>query len=186
MLVFRLELDDTRILALIEHFLVCFQHRCLDFRVFVACRRCFFGLGKATFDGFEVFQLQFRIDNFLVANRVDRAIDVGDVIVLETAQHVDNRVGFTDVSEEFVTQSLTLRRTFYKSCNIDNFARRRHDSPRMHQFGQLRQSLVGHGDDTDIRLNRAKWKIRSLRLRARQAVEQRGLAYIRQSYNTTF
>ena len=186
LLVLRVEGHDTRILALIEHFLVRFQHRRLDFRVLVACRSRFFRLCKATFDGFKVFQLQFGVDDFLVANRVNRTIDVRDVVVLETAQHVDNRVGFADVSEEFVAQSLALRRTFHETRNIDDFAGRRHDSPRMHQLRQLRQSLVGHGDDADIRLNRAKRKIRRLRLCARQAVEQRGLADIRQAHDTTF
>ena len=111
---------------------------------------------------------------------------MGDVIILKAAKHVDDSVRLTDVSKKLITQALALGGAFHQSGNVDYLTGGRHNAARMHQFGQLSQPLVGHGNDADIGFYRTKGEIGSLCLGTTEAVEQSRLAYIRQSYYTTF
>ena len=60
-----------------------------------------------------------------------------DVIILKAAQHVDDSIRLTDVSEEFVTQSFTFRSSFHQSGNVHNLACGGYDAPRMDNLCQL-------------------------------------------------
>ena len=96
--VLRLELYHTGIFPLIQCLFVSLQYADLNFGVFVAGGSGFLRLGQAPLDSLQVFQLKLRIDDFLVADGVDGAVDVGDVIIFETAQHMDDGVRLADVS----------------------------------------------------------------------------------------
>jgi hypothetical protein len=50
----------------------------------------------------EIGELQLELDHFHVALRIDRARDVDDVALLETAHNVQDRVALLDVAEELV------------------------------------------------------------------------------------
>ena len=85
LLVLTVELHDAGVLTLLQHLLVSLQHRYLYLRLLVAGGGSFLGLGQTALNGLEVFQLQFGIDDFLVTNGVDGAVNVSDVLVLEAA-----------------------------------------------------------------------------------------------------
>ena len=121
-----------------------------------------------------------------VAERVNRVGDVRDVFVLETAHDVSNGVDLADVFQKFVAEPFALRRALYQPGNVDEA-----DGCGRSFFGavKFRQDLkarIGHGDDADVRLNRAERIIRRLCARLRYRVKQRRLAHVRQTDDTDF
>ncbi len=69
---------------------------------------CFFGFGEARVNCLEVFDLEFVVYDFHVADGVYGAVNVSDVVVVEAAEHVEDGVGFADVCEELVAEALTF------------------------------------------------------------------------------
>ena len=130
-------------------------------------------LVDACFDGFEVLQLQLIVDDFLVAHRVDVAVNVSDVVVVEAAQHMNDGICFADVSQELVAQAFALRRALHQAGNVNNLHRSGDNALRIAYLSQLVESLVGHGYHADVWFDGAKWEISRLRLSVRQTVEKR-------------
>ena len=95
-------------------------------------------------------------------------------------------IAFTNVSQELVAESFAFGSTLDKPGNIDNLTRSRYNSPRMNNLGKLVESLIGHCNHTQIRLNRTKREVCRLCLGTRQTVEQRRLSHVWQAYNSTF
>ena len=129
-------------------------------------------LFDAVLDGFEVLYLQFSIDDFLVADRIDAAIDMHDAVVVEATQHVDDGIALTYVGQELVAQALALAGAFHEASYIDDIAHGRHDATRMDQFGQLGEPFVGHRDLPELCVDGAEGEVGCLRLRAGQTVEE--------------
>ena len=187
LLVFCLESNRTGVLSLFQHFLICLQHSGFHLLVFVAGGSGFLRLGQLSLDGFQVFQLQFGVDDLLVFHGVHRGTSFAHhIIVVEAAQHMDDSIGFADVPEEFITESLALRRTFHQSGNVDNLARGGHDASGMNNLCQTGEPLVGHGDYAHVGLNRTEGEVSCLCLGTRQTIEKRGFSHIGQSHDTTF
>ena len=67
-----------------------------------------FAFGEPRLDSLEVFDLEFGIDYLLVADRVDRAVDMDNVAVVEAAEDVENSVALAYVGEELVAKAFTL------------------------------------------------------------------------------
>ena len=108
---------------------------------------------------------------------------MGDVAILEATQDVDNGVRSADVAEEFVAQTLALRGTLYKTCDIDNLNCGGDDALRLVNFGQTNQTLVGYGDDTHVGFDGAEGEVGCLCLCIRQTVEKGRFADVRQTHN---
>jgi hypothetical protein len=109
---------------------------------------------------------------------------MGDVRVLETAQHVDDRVDLADVGEELVAQALPLRRATHQAGDVDEFQRGGDDFDRLADLGEHIQPRIGHADAADVRLDRAERVVRRLRRGGRgQRIEKRRFADIRQPDN---
>jgi hypothetical protein len=60
------------------------------------------------FDAVEVREREFHVDDFDVVGRVYDIGDVDDVVVLEAAYDVCNRVGFANVGEEFIAEAFAF------------------------------------------------------------------------------
>ena len=89
---------------------------------------------------------------------------MGNVIVLETTEHMNNGVRVADVGQKLVAQPLAFRGTFHQSGDIDDL-----DSGGNHPLGivdlrEPNEPLVGNGDDAHVGLDRTERKIRRLRL----------------------
>ncbi len=69
--------------------------------------------------GFEISQHQFGFDRVGVGDRIDLAFDMGNVLILETAQHMNDRVDFTDIGKKLIAKPLASRRTTHKTGNVD-------------------------------------------------------------------
>jgi hypothetical protein len=55
----------------------------------------------------EIAQDEFRVDDFDVADRIDRAGDMVDVVVLKTAYDLNDRIDFADVGQKLVAEAFT-------------------------------------------------------------------------------
>ena len=106
---------------------------------------------------------------------------MGDVAVVEAAQHVDDGVRVPDVAQELVAQTLALGGTLDQTGDVDNLDGGGDDPLRMVDFGQTDQPLVGHGDDAHVGLDGAEGEVGRLGLCVGEAVEKRRFADIGQS-----
>ena len=135
----------------------------------------------------EIGEHQLGLDGLDVGDRIDLAVDVGDVAVLEAAHHMRDRVDLADIGEELVAEPLAFRGAAHEAGDIDEGEPRRNDLRRLGELRQLVEARIGHRDLADIRLDGAERIVRRLRRRGRgQRVEQRRLADIRQADNSAF
>ena len=111
---------------------------------------------------------------------------MGDILIFEASQHVDDGISLADVAEKLVAQTFALACTFHQSGDVYNLAGGRHDASRMYYLGKFSESFVGHGDDAHVRFYCTKGEVGCLSLGARQTVKECGLAHVRQSHYTTF
>ena len=77
---------------------------------------------------------------------------------------MDDGVDLADVGQELVTQALALTCSGHQTRDIDKFDCGRDDDFGFGDFLQNREPLVGHGDDSDIGIDRAKRVVGRLRL----------------------
>ena len=65
--------------------------------VLVSSGSLFLKLAQTALDGLEVLELQLEVDDLLVPHRVHAAVHMGDVGVVEAAEHVQDGVGLADI-----------------------------------------------------------------------------------------
>src|SRR3546814_9261516 len=95
------------------------EHGGRDLGLLVAAR-CLLLKGRdALFQAFEIGQQQLGLDRLGIGDRVDPVLDMLDVVILETAQDVDDRVNLADVAEELVAQPFALRRAAHQPRAVD-------------------------------------------------------------------
>ena len=138
-------------------------------------------LGHARLHRFQILELKFDVDDLFVPDGIDAPVDVHNVVVLEAAQHVQNGVRRPDVAQELVAQTFPFARAFDQAGDVHNFNRGRHHVLGIDQLRQFVQSVIGHGDDTEVGFDGAKREIRTLRLRVGKTVEKGRFAHIGQA-----
>ena len=67
----------------------------------------------------EIGQHQFGLDGLDVGDRIDLALDMGDVVVLEAAHHMHDGVDLADGGEELVAEPLAFRGAAHQAGDID-------------------------------------------------------------------
>ena len=86
-------------LSLFQCIFVTEQEFVFHFCQFVATYFCyFFHALDAVFYCIEVFELEFGINDFLVAYRIHASVHVNDIAIIETTQHMNNGVALADVA----------------------------------------------------------------------------------------
>ena len=103
---------------------------------------------------------------------------MGDIVVVEATQNVNNCVGIADIRKELITKTFALRCTLYQTCNIDNLDSGGDNTLWVVNLRQLDESLVRYGDNADIRLDSTEREVCRLRLCVRQTVEKSRFTYI--------
>ena len=183
-----LELHGACVLALLEHFLVSLEHRhCYLGVLVVADGGNLRLLLELSLYGLEVLKLKLGVDDFLVLYGVYACAALTyDVVVIEAAEHVDDGVSLTDVSEELIAETLALGCTLNESGDVYYLAGSGNDASRMNYLGESCESLVGHCDDADVRLDCTEREVGCLCLCVGEAVEECGLSHVRESYDTAF
>ena len=150
-----------------------------------ACLSLFLHFGNTAVDSLEVAYLKLRVDYLFVSDRVYRAIDVSNIIIVETTKYMDNSVCLAYIRQKFVAKPFALACSFDQSRYIDYLYRRGYDALRVADFGKFVETFVGHGDDSYVRFDGTKSEVCSLCLSVRQTIEQSRFADIRQSYDST-
>ena len=185
-----LALDQTRRLALaqqnqraidqIEHFLG-------KLGVFAGAFGLFLQLVDALFQAVEIGQHQFGLDGLDVGDRIDLVLDMGNVVVLETAHHMHDGVHLADGGEELVAEPLAFGGAAHQAGDVHEGDAGRDDLFRLRQRAELFQARIRHRDLADIRLDGAERIIRRLRRRRlRERIKERRLADIRQADDAAF
>ena len=107
---------------------------------------------------------------------------MSDVVVLEAANHVGDRVDLADVREELVAEAFALGGAAHETGDVDEVQPGRNDFRGPGNAADLEQTRIRHRDFTDVRLDGAKRIVRRLRERGlRQSVEQGRFADVRQA-----
>ena len=131
-------------------------------RIFVAAFNFADQTRNAFFDVFQIGQHQLGFNRFRILDRVHATINVGHIVIVETTQHMRNRIAFADVSQELVSQTFAFRCTFYQTSNIYERHTCWDDCFGTSDCGQNIQAFIGHGDFACVGFNRTKREIRGL------------------------
>ncbi len=137
-------------------------------------------------DCFYIREYQLGVDNPHIADGIDAAVNVDDVLILKTAHHMHNGVHLSDMRQELVAQPLTLRRAFDQTRYIDELNHRRCVFFGLIHLCQHIQPAVGDGDNAHVGFDSAERIVRRLRARGGNGVEQRAFAHVGQSDNAEF
>ncbi len=138
-------------------------------------------LRQRVLDGLQIGEDQLGVDGVDVVGRVDLAVDMHDVVVLEGAHDLADRVGLADVGEELVAQALALGRALDDACDVDEGDGGRDDLLGVHELGEHGQALVRQRYDAGVRLDRGERIVLRQHVVAGQCIEHGGLADVRQS-----
>ncbi len=185
--VFAVNFDHAGRLAFTQHFKRALDQIHRQLGVLVVRTRLFLQTRDTFFQAFHVGQHQFGFDGFRITDRIDRVIDMGDVVIFKTAQHVNDGVGFTNVGKELVAKALALRRTTHQTGNINKFQLGRNDVCRICDCRNLVKALVRNADTTGIGLNRAEREVCCLGCcRLGQGVKKGRFTNVGQTDNTAF
>jgi hypothetical protein len=106
---------------------------------------------------------------------------VDDVLVVEAADDVEDRVGLADVGEELVAEALALGRALHEPGDVDELDGRRHDGLRVDDRLELVEARIRDDDDARIGLDRAERIVLRLDSRRREGVEESALPDVREA-----
>ena len=148
------------------------KHACEDFCFLVTAGCTLLCSRYAFFQAFHISQQQFGFHYLGIRNRIDGVGDVLDIVILETAKHMDNRVHLADIAEELVAQAFAAAGSFDEACNIGEAKLGINRLCTASDGCDLLQTLVRYRDLPDIGLDRAERIVRGLRgLRFGKGVE---------------
>ena len=111
---------------------------------------------------------------------------MNDVVVFKATHHIDGGVGFTNVRQEFVAQTLACASASDQACNVHKLHNGRHDALWADDGRQLLQTWIGHFHHAGVGLDGTKRIVFSRYTSFGQGVEKGGLANVGQAHNATF
>jgi hypothetical protein len=183
---FIVQAQRTAGLAVVEAGLQLLQHGLAGDRVLLARLGGTLGAVQRLLHAFQIGQRQLGVDGVDVRDRVDPVVDVDDVVVLEAADHVGDRIHFPDMRQELVAQAFTTGRAGHQACDIDEFHGSRDDLLRLDDFSELIEAQVRHRHNAHVRLDGAEREVGRGDARLGKRIEQGGLADVRQADDAAF
>ena len=84
---------------------------------------------------------------------------MSDILILKAANYMSDGIGFSDISQKLVTESLTLGGAGHKTGDINKFHTGWYHSLGIDDVCQFIQTTVRHGNNTGIGLNSAEREI---------------------------
>ena len=138
-------------------------------------------LGQRVFDGLQVGEDQLGVDGVDVVGRIHLAVDVDDVVVLEGAHDLADRVRLADVGQELVAQAFAFGGALDDAGDVHEGDGGRHDLFGMHELGKHWQTVVWQRHDAGVRLDGGERIVLRQHVVAGQCVEHGGLADVGQS-----
>ena len=177
------KVEATGRLALFQMRLQTLQKIHLRLKLLIALQRLF-GAVNAACHHLHVREDQFQIDGFDVRRRIDSAVHVDDVVILEAANHMHNGIHLTNVAEELVSQSLALGSALDQTGNVHKFQRCRRKLVRLVHLRQLVQTAVRHGDNAHVLFNGAERVVGRFCAGIGQRIEQGAFSHVGESHHT--
>ena len=153
-------------------------------RALIAALTQLAGLLQGAAHGLLIGEAQLGIDHLDISNGIDPARDMRDIVVSETAYHLQNGLCFADIGQKPIAQALTFRGALDQAGDINKLHMGRRLFFRPDQIGQLPKARIGHRHHADMRVNRAKGIIFSGDGRAGQRVKERRFTHIGQAHDT--
>ena len=146
----------------------------------------FFLAGVAAFfERGHVGEDEFGVDDLDVADGIDGAEFVDDVVVFEAADDLDDGVGFADVGEELVAEAGAFGCAFDESGDVDEFDGGGDEFLGSGDFGEDGEARVRDHDDPDVGVDGAERIVRRLRFAgAGYRVEECRFSDVWQSYDS--
>ena len=131
--------------------------------------------------GLQVGERKLQVDDRDVVGRRDAPRHVHHVGVAEAAHHVGDGVGLADVREELIAEPFALRRAGDEAGDVHELHRARHHPRRRDDCRQAVEARIGHRHHAGVRFDGAERKVLGVDGGAREGVEERGLADVRQA-----
>ena len=104
----------------------------------------------------EIGEHQLGLDGLGVGDRIDAALDMDDVVILEAAEHIGDGVDLADHGEELIAEAFALRCAAHEPGDVDEGEPGRDDLGGLGNFGERVEARVGHRHLADIRLDGAE------------------------------
>ena len=124
-------------------------------------------------EGLHVGEDQFGIYGLHVFRRRHTAFDMHDVVILECAQHLADRIGLANVREELVAETGTLARALHDAGDVDEGHRSRKLALGTEDLGQLSEAGIRNADHTGVGLDGRERVVRGEHVVLGQRVEER-------------
>ncbi len=122
--------------------------------------------------GLEVGQQQLGLDRLEVLHRVDGAVRVRHLRMLERAYDVHHRVHLADVAEEAIAEALSLVRAAHEPGDVDDVEVLGDQPLDRQRLAQPLQALVRHGHDGNVGVHGREGILGRLRAPAGERVEE--------------
>jgi hypothetical protein len=132
------------------------------------------------FDEFQIRQYEFEFNHGSIRARIAAGTGHDNRRIVKASNHVTDGIHFSDVLEEFVPESLTLRGPLYQPGDVYEFNDIWYDALREKEFRNPSETTVRNFHDPDVWIDRAKGIILRRNRDRRQGVKQCGFADIRQ------
>jgi hypothetical protein len=142
-------------------------------------------LDELLLHGLEIGECELGVDRLDIVDRVDRARHVRDVVVLEAAHDMRDRIRLADIGKEFVAEPFALRCARDEAGNVDELHRRRDRLLRLDDVGKHIEPRIGHWHDTDVRVDGTERIVFGRDLGRGQRIKKRRFANVRQPYDAT-
>ena len=140
-----------------------------------------FDLDVTLFDGVEVGEQEFGVDDVDVVEGVDGSGDVDDLGVGEAADDVEDGVGGADVAEKLVAKAFALGGAFDETGDVDELHGGGNEGLGLDEGGDFGEALIRDSYDAGVGVDGAEGVIGSLRLRRGEGVEDGGFSYVGQA-----
>ena len=109
---------------------------------------------------------------------------MGDVVIVEATQYVQDGIRLTNVSEELITKPFTLACALDQPSDVYDLYGRGDDALGVYDLCELIETLIGDGDHTDVRLDGTEGEVGGLCLRIGETVEEGRLPDIGKTHDT--
>ena len=144
------------------------------------------GAVNAALDHLDVREDKLKIYCLKVAKRVDRAVNVNDVVVLKATDDVKDSVNLADVREELVSKALAARSALNESRDVNEL-----DDSGCIFFGivhfcKIIKARIGHSHHAYVRLDSAEGVVCGFSSCISQSVKECTFSNVGKSNNTKF
>ena len=118
---------------------------------------CLFGnFGNSALKNLDIRENQFQVNRLNVSGRINRTVNMNNVVIFETADNMDDSIYFTNIGKELIAQTFTFAGTFYKACNVHKFDGGRCYLLCVIQFTEFHNSFIRNSNNTYVWVDSCK------------------------------